>query len=119
MSKTIAYNELQEYELIGLNQDSSFLEYTKTSMVHGNLEYGILYDNENDIEYEAKVDHKLQTITILNNPEKMSISIEGSEVLEKTVKPQGNGAMVGVPKSWTGMKVKVVLIEPINEHHYT
>ena len=33
--------------------------------------------------------------------------------IDKTVKPQGNGAMVLIPKKWVGKRVKVILIEPI------
>jgi putative transposon-encoded protein len=39
--------------------------------------------------------------------------IKGYGSIEKTVKPQGNGAMILVPKSWTGKRVKVILIEPL------
>jgi putative transposon-encoded protein len=34
--------------------------------------------------------------------------IEGHEVVEKTVKPTGNGAHVLVPRRWLGATVKVV-----------
>ncbi|WP_160133862.1 DUF2080 family transposase-associated protein [Halococcus salsus] len=34
--------------------------------------------------------------------------IEGHEVVEKTVKPTGNGAHVYLPKSWVGATIKVV-----------
>lgn len=33
--------------------------------------------------------------------------------MDKTVKPQGNGAMAQVPKAWVGRRVKVVLLEPL------
>lgn len=33
--------------------------------------------------------------------------------IDKIVKPQGNGAMVLVPKSWIGKRVKVILMESI------
>ena len=34
--------------------------------------------------------------------------IEGKEMLIKTVKEHGNGAMVYIPKSWTGSTVAVI-----------
>ncbi len=43
--------------------------------------------------------------------QKETIKSYGS--IDKTVKPQGNGAMVLVPKNWTGKRVKVILIEPL------
>jgi len=43
------------------------------------------------------------------------IKIKGYEATTKTVKPIGNGAMIHVPKSWTGKKVKAILIEEITE----
>jgi len=45
--------------------------------------------------------------------DKTEIKLSGYEFLEKTVKPQGNGAMVLVPKAWVGKRVKVVLVEPL------
>lgn len=36
------------------------------------------------------------------------------EIVEKTVKPEGNSGRVYVPKSWVGKRVKVVLIEPLD-----
>lgn len=41
----------------------------------------------------------------------MQITIDGSEVIEKKVKPQGNGAMVLVPKQWIGKLVKIILLD--------
>lgn len=38
--------------------------------------------------------------------------------LEKSVKPQGNGGMVVLPKSWIGKQVKVVLLESLQNLKY-
>ena len=40
----------------------------------------------------------------------IEIKIDGEEVIEKEVKPSGNGAIVFVPKRWLGSKVKVIKI---------
>ena len=40
----------------------------------------------------------------------IEIKIEGEEMIEKEVKPSGNGAIVFVPKRWLGSKVKVIKI---------
>lgn len=47
--------------------------------------------------------------------QKFSISIEGYEILEKEVKETGNSGRVYVPKAWIGKKVKIILIEPLDE----
>ena len=36
--------------------------------------------------------------------------IRGEEIVEKEVKPQGNGAHVIVPKAWTGSQVKITRV---------
>jgi len=52
---------------------------------------------------------------------KIRISIEGSEelraydVLEKEVKKTGNSGRIYVPPSWIGKRVKVILLDPLNE----
>jgi len=34
-----------------------------------------------------------------------------SEILEKTIKPQGNGAMAQLPKRLIGKRVKILVLE--------
>lgn len=41
----------------------------------------------------------------------MDITIRGSQIIEKTVKPSGNSGRVYLPKDWIGKRVKVVLLE--------
>lgn len=43
----------------------------------------------------------------------MRVTEEAYEVIEKTVKPQGNSGRVYLPPSWIGKRVKIILIEPI------
>jgi putative transposon-encoded protein len=43
--------------------------------------------------------------------ELMEIKVQGSQIIEKTVKKSGNSGRVYVPKDWVGKKVKVVLLE--------
>lgn len=45
--------------------------------------------------------------------------ITAYDTIEKTVKPQGNGAMVLVPKNWIGKRVKVILLGSDYNLHYT
>ena len=45
--------------------------------------------------------------------ERFALTIEGYEVLEKTVVKSGNSGAAPVPKSWRGKRVKVVLLEPL------
>jgi putative transposon-encoded protein len=47
--------------------------------------------------------------------QEMEIKINGFQIIEKVVKQSGNSGRVYVPIEWVGKKVKVVLIEPINE----
>lgn len=56
--------------------------------------------------FEAQEAHAKQHKTI-------KIKIEGFEVIEKTVKAQGNAGRVYLPVQWVGKKVKVVLIEEL------
>ncbi len=44
---------------------------------------------------------------------KMKIEVEGFEVTEKLVKEAGNSGRVYVPKDWINKRVKIVLLEPI------
>ena len=48
------------------------------------------------------------------NPE-MEVTIKAYQVLEKFVKPSGNSGRVYVPKEWIGKRVKVFLLEPVDE----
>ena len=45
----------------------------------------------------------------------MEITTKAYEVLEKTVKSSGNSGRIYVPKDWIGKKVKVLLIEPLED----
>lgn len=46
----------------------------------------------------------------------MEVTTTAYEVIEKIVKSGGNSGRVYVPKSWRDKKVKVLLIEPIDEN---
>jgi putative transposon-encoded protein len=46
--------------------------------------------------------------------EQMEVKAKAFQVIEKTVKPSGNSGRIYVPKEWVGKKVKVLLLEPIN-----
>lgn len=41
----------------------------------------------------------------------MKIEVEAKESMCKVVKPQGNGAMVLLPKKWVGKEVIIILPE--------
>jgi len=43
----------------------------------------------------------------------MNITMQGYEVIEKTVKPCATSARILVPKEWIGKKVRTVLLEPL------
>lgn len=45
----------------------------------------------------------------------MRIEISAYQIIEKTVKQSGNSGRVYVPVEWIGKKVKVALLEPIDE----
>lgn len=45
--------------------------------------------------------------------EPMTITIKGYKADEMMVKPSGTSGRVYVPKSWVGKKVKVILLEPL------
>jgi len=47
--------------------------------------------------------------------EKMDITVSGYEVREKTVTRSGNSGHVLVPISWIGKKVKIILLEQIDD----
>lgn len=46
---------------------------------------------------------------------KMEIKLEAYEVLEKVAKASGNSGRVYVPINWVGKRVKILLIEPLDE----
>jgi hypothetical protein len=47
--------------------------------------------------------------------EKQEYRYSGYESLEKIATNTGNSARVFVPKSWNGKKVRVILLEPIED----
>jgi putative transposon-encoded protein len=47
--------------------------------------------------------------------QEMRVTITAYEVIEKTVKLSGNSGRVYVPKDWVDKKVKVMLLEPLND----
>jgi putative transposon-encoded protein len=50
-----------------------------------------------------------------NMSQEMKIEITAYQIIEKTVKQSGNSGRVYVPVEWIGKKVKVALLEPIDE----
>lgn len=47
----------------------------------------------------------------LGKREPMDVTLTAFEVIERRVKVVGNSGGVGVPKTWMGKKVKVLLLE--------
>lgn len=45
----------------------------------------------------------------------MKVELEAYQVIEKEVASSGNSGRVYVPKEWIGKKVKIVLIDPLEE----
>lgn len=45
----------------------------------------------------------------------MQITVEGYDIREKTAKKGGNSARIYVPIEWKDKKVKVILMEEIDE----
>jgi hypothetical protein len=43
----------------------------------------------------------------------MAILIRGFDTLEKEVRTSGSGAAVNIPKAWRGLRVKIVLLDPL------
>ena len=43
----------------------------------------------------------------------MKVVFDAFDIVEKTVKPEGNSGRVYIPRSWVGKRVKVVLLEPL------
>ena len=50
-----------------------------------------------------------------NQSKLMKIEIGAYQVTEKLVKPGGNSGRVYVPKDWIGKRVKIFLMEPLQE----
>lgn len=51
----------------------------------------------------------------MSTGEKMEIKIEAYQAFEKIVKSAGNSGRIYVPKNWVGKRVKVLLLEPVDE----
>ena len=49
----------------------------------------------------------------MSSDKSMKIELEGYQVIEKVVKPAGNSGRVYVPNNWIGKKVKILLIESL------
>jgi len=45
----------------------------------------------------------------------MKIELAGYAVLERCATRQGNGAHVTVPLAWLGKRVRVVLVDPLDQ----
>lgn len=45
--------------------------------------------------------------------ESMTVQSQAFEVLERTVKARGSSGGIYLPKSWTGKRVKVLLLDPV------
>jgi putative transposon-encoded protein len=46
---------------------------------------------------------------------KMEVHTEAYQVIDKTVKSIGNSGGILVPKKWVGRRVKVLLLEEVDE----
>ena len=46
--------------------------------------------------------------------EQIEVRAKAFEAIDRTVKSSGNSGRVYLPKAWIGKKVKVLLLEPIN-----
>lgn len=47
--------------------------------------------------------------------EKVEVTIQGYEVREKTVTKSGNSGHVMVPPAWIGKRVKIILLDQVEE----
>ena len=47
--------------------------------------------------------------------EKTTVTFKAYEMIEKEVKKGGSSGQIYLPKEWVGKKVKVCLIEPVND----
>ena len=45
----------------------------------------------------------------------MKVTMDAYEIIEKVVKASGNSGRVYVPIDWVGKRVKILLIEPLEE----
>jgi putative transposon-encoded protein len=45
----------------------------------------------------------------------IEVKLEAYQVIEKKVKSSGNSGRVYVPKEWVGRRVKVLLLDPLDE----
>ncbi len=50
-----------------------------------------------------------------DSPRKMKIEMVAYQVAEKVVKSGGNSGRVYVPPDWIGKRVKILLLEPLDE----
>lgn len=48
--------------------------------------------------------------------EPMEITTRAYEVIERPVKAVGNSGGIYIPKGWVGKKVKILLIEPLDQN---
>jgi len=46
--------------------------------------------------------------------EQIEVRAKAFEAIDRVVKPSGNSGRIYLPKNWVGKKVKVLLLEPIN-----
>jgi putative transposon-encoded protein len=44
----------------------------------------------------------------------MKVELKGYEVIERVASKGGNSARIYVPKKWVGKKVKIVLVEEVD-----
>jgi putative transposon-encoded protein len=49
----------------------------------------------------------------------MEVCTQAFEVIERVVKARGSSGGVYLPKSWTGKRVKVLLIDPVDPDQYS
>lgn len=50
--------------------------------------------------------------------EQFEIKANAFAAIDRIVKPSGNSGRVYLPKSWVGKKVKILLLEPLEEDRY-
>ena len=92
-------------------------EYTLNEIlkIKGSGNYYDLKWDENESDGIIEFNYgEPERFIVIPNPSKSLENVEFYDILTKTVKPQGNSASVILPKSWTGKRVKVLLIEPLD-----
>lgn len=47
--------------------------------------------------------------------EKMTIQCEGFEAIERMTRKSGNSSAVTLPLKWLGKRVKIILLDPLDE----